>query len=99
MIASFLAAADSLTSLIVSRCNKLTNVFLRTVSQRCNTTLTAIDVSFNNRITSDGVAWIAGGVGRTTPACKHLRSLNLAACPKVTTEAFHYLSTTIWNLR
>jgi hypothetical protein len=60
MIASFLAAADSLATLVVSRCAKLTSVFVRTVAQKCSTTLTSINVSFNSKITSEGLAWLAG---------------------------------------
>jgi hypothetical protein len=81
MMASFLPAADALHTLVVAGCNNLTNHFLRAVALRCNETLTALDVSRNPNVNSNGIAWLAGDAS-CAPCC-HRRCAHPNAAPLV----------------
>lgn len=96
---SALAAVENLQTLVASRCPRLSNIFMRIAAFRCNSSLTALDVSYNSRITNEGVAWLAGGMGRTGMPCKLLKLLNVSHCPKINDKALHYLSWSCWNMR
>ena len=64
MLEVFAARLFSLQSLKLSGCHAVGNIGIRTVSDVCFETLTALEVSRCPRIDSETLGWVAGTLGR-----------------------------------
>ncbi len=67
----------------LSGCLQLTNASMKTLSEGCKETLTAIDISHCLGITEAGLSWLAGTVGQMSLPCKELISLNISGCVRI----------------
>jgi hypothetical protein len=67
----------------LSGCMLITNSALKTLSEGCKETLTALDISGCLSITEAGISWLAGTVGQMSLPCKKLVSLNLTGCNRI----------------
>eukprot|EP00943_MAST-04B_sp_MAST-4B-sp1_P005420 g5420.t1 len=67
----------------LSGCLQLTNASMKTLSEGCKETLTAIDISNCLGITEAGLSWLAGTVGQMSLPCKELISLNISGCVRI----------------
>ncbi len=83
MIMMLTARFFTLKKISFKGCNSLTNTAMRYIVEGTNRTLISLDLTGCERITEDGLTWLAGSVGPASMPCTKLQSLSLERCVNV----------------
>lgn len=91
-VKAFAIGLHRLHTVVMNDCLHITDKAVKTLAKACAMTLRSLSLSGCPGVTSDGIAWLGGGIGPAAPACANLCTLNVANCAAVTGRALHGLA-------